>query len=93
MLFRSRIQKIDGDILVKLVEQGIVPAGTRLYDRMRLVVAVVVADGTIKVGDLQGSIHKVGSVVTNTPSCNGWTFWHLERGSELVAIDVLRTGR
>lgn len=76
-----------------LVEQGIVPAGTRLYDRMRLVVAVVVADGTIKVGDLQGSIHKVGSVVTNTPSCNGWTFWHLERGSELVAIDVLRTGR
>jgi modification methylase len=51
----------------------------------------VVADGTIRVGALQGSIHKIGAEVQNAPSCNGWTFWHFERAGALVPIDVLRT--
>jgi modification methylase len=73
-----------------LVERGLVPAGTVLTDRMRRVQAVVVADGTLRCGDIQGSIHKVGAAVQNAPSCNGWTFWHLEREGVLVAIDALR---
>jgi modification methylase len=73
-----------------LVERGLVPPGSVLTDRTRRVSAVVVADGTIRVGELQGSIHKVGAEVQNAPSCNGWTFWHLEREGVLVAIDVLR---
>jgi modification methylase len=32
----------------------------------------------------------VGALVQNAPSCNGWTFWHLERDGSLVAIDVVR---
>ena len=27
-----------------------------------------------------GSIHKVGAALQGAPSCNGWTFWHVERG-------------
>jgi len=27
----------------------------------------------------------------NTPSCNGWTFWHFEREGVLVQLDVLRS--
>jgi modification methylase len=73
-----------------LVERGVVPAGTRLFDRARKVVATVVADGTIRSGTLQGSIHKVGAQVQNLGACNGWTFWHMERDGALVAIDVLR---
>jgi modification methylase len=73
-----------------LVERGLLPPGSVLTDRTRRVSAVVVADGTIRVGGLQGSIHKVGAEVQNAPSCNGWTFWHLEREGVLVAIDVLR---
>ena len=73
-----------------LVERGLMPAGTKLTDRTRHVSAVVVADGTIRSGDLHGSIHKVGAEVQNAPSCNGWTFWHFERDGALVAIDVLR---
>jgi modification methylase len=73
-----------------LVERGLMPPGTVLTDRMRKVTAVVVADGTIKAGAIQGSIHKVGAEVQNAPSCNGWTFWHFERGGELVPIDALR---
>ena len=73
-----------------LVERGVLPAGTVLTDRMRRVAAVVVADGSLRAGALQGSIHKVGAAVQNAPSCNGWMFWHFERDGALVAIDVLR---
>jgi modification methylase len=75
------------------VESGELPAGTMLFDRMRRVQAVVVADGSIRVGQSQGSIHKIGAEVQNAPSCNGWTFWHIERQGVLVPIDVLRAER
>ena len=58
---------------------------------MKRVKAVVVADGSIKSGNIQGSIHKVGSEVQNAPSCNGWTFWHFERDGKWLPLDVLRT--
>ncbi len=74
-----------------LVEQGVVPPGTRLVDRHRRVSAVVGADGTVVSGELRGSIHKVGAAVQNAPACNGWTFWHLERDGTLVPLDTLRT--
>src|SRR5579871_6324204 len=46
-----------------LVERGLVPLGTKLYDRTRRVSAVVAADGTIVSGAARGSIHKVGALV------------------------------
>ena len=73
-----------------LVERGLLPPGTVLSDRTRRVRAVVVADGSIRVGKEQGSIHKMGAAVQNAPSCNGWIFWHFEREGAWVAIDVLR---
>jgi modification methylase len=73
-----------------LVERGVLPAGSILTDRTRRVTATVVADGTIKSGTSQGSIHKIGAEVQNAPTCNGWAFWHIERDGVLVAIDVLR---
>jgi modification methylase len=73
-----------------LVERGLLPPGTVLTDRTRRVQAVVVADGSIRVGDVQGSIHKMGAAVQNAPSCNGWLFWHFQRDSAWLAIDVLR---
>lgn len=72
------------------VENGSLPAGTILHDRMRRVAATVVADGSIRVGTAQGSIHKMGAEAQNAPSCNGWTFWHMERDGVLVPLDMLR---
>ena len=74
-----------------LVEQGRIPAGTVLTDKARRVSATVSADGTLVAGTLRGSIHQVGAAVQNAPSCNGWTFWHLEHDGKLRPIDVLRT--
>ena len=73
-----------------LVERGLLPPGTVLHDRGRRVRATVSADGTVLAGELRGSIHKVGAALQNAPSCNGWTFWHVERGGALVPLDTLR---
>ncbi len=72
------------------VESGVMPAGTKLFDRQRRVMAEVNADGTLVSGPHRGSIHQVGAAVQNAPSCNGWTYWHFERDGGLVALDALR---
>jgi modification methylase len=41
-------------------------------------------------GNDHGSIHKMGASVQNAPTCNGWTFWHVDTGSELRVIDAFR---
>jgi modification methylase len=73
-----------------LVERGLIAEGTKLFDKQRRVTAIVAADGSLVSGDIRGSIHKVGAALQNAPSCNGWTFWHFERGGALVVLDVLR---
>ena len=73
-----------------LVERGLIPAGTVLTDKRRRVAATVAADGALASGPLHGSIHKVGALVQDVPSCNGWTFWHVEHEGQLVPIDTLR---
>jgi modification methylase len=37
-----------------------------------------------------GSIHKIGALAQGLPSCNGWTFWHVERDGALTLLDTLR---
>ncbi len=73
-----------------LVERGLIAPGTKLFDRAQRVSATVAADGTISGGGHRGSIHQVGAALTNAPSCNGWTFWHLMRDGAPVPIDTLR---
>ena len=51
---------------------------------------VVRADGTLALGDIVGSIHKIGALVQGLPACNGWTFWHYEGAGGLRPIDDLR---
>jgi modification methylase len=73
-----------------LVETGMLAPGTRLFDRKRRFRASVRADGSLVCGEHIGSIHKLGAVLQSAPSCNGWTFWHIEDGGDLKPIDALR---
>ncbi len=73
-----------------LVESGLIPAGTNLTDAKRRWTASVRADGSIAGGGKSGSIHQVGAALQDAPSCNGWTFWHVERGGSLTMLDALR---
>ena len=73
-----------------LVESGMVPAGSKLVDSKRRWSAKVNADGSIACDGNSGSIHKVGATLQGAPSCNGWTFWHVEHEGRLQPIDALR---
>ncbi|HET9336680.1 MAG TPA: site-specific DNA-methyltransferase [Sphingomicrobium sp.] len=73
-----------------LVESGMVPAGSKLMDAKRRWSASVNADGSIACDGEAGSIHKVGAALQGAPSCNGWTFWHVELDGKLQPIDALR---
>ena len=73
-----------------LVESGHVAPGSILTDSKRRWSAKVGADGTIHCSEQSGSIHKVGAALQGAPSCNGWTFWHVEEGGKLLPIDALR---
>jgi modification methylase len=73
-----------------LVESGMVAPGTMLTDGKRRWSARVRADGSIECQGHSGSIHKVGAALQGAPSCNGWTFWHVEQEGGLILIDALR---
>ena len=73
-----------------LVEQGLVAPGTNLIDAKGRFSALVRADGSLKSGDHEGSIHKVGALVQGTEACNGWTFWHVAGNKGPVPLDSYR---
>jgi modification methylase len=73
-----------------LVEAGLIPPGTTLFDARRRWQAVVRADGSVACGRETGSIHSVGKALQGAPSCNGWTFWHVEEAGAARPIDTLR---
>jgi modification methylase len=51
---------------------------------------MVRADGALALGNVVGSIHRVGAIAQGLEACNGWTFWHVETGRGLAPIDTLR---
>ena len=73
-----------------LIERGLVKAGDMLFAPSTRVAARVRADGSIAIKDASGSIHKIGAHVQGAEACNGWTFWHVKKGPNLVPIDMLR---
>jgi modification methylase len=74
-----------------LVEAGLLQPGDTVWCPKGQRAAKVRADGSLAVGDLTGSIHKVGAMVQSQPACNGWTYWHFKTDKGLAPIDVLRS--
>ncbi len=74
----------------RVVEAGLLSPGDVLYDPKGQLSAKVRADGSLAVGDLTGSIHKIGAMVQSQPACNGWTYWHFKTDKGLAPIDLLR---
>ncbi|MCW2286472.1 modification methylase [Rhodoblastus acidophilus] len=73
-----------------LVEAGLIAAGAELFDEKKRWRVVVRADGAVALGDIVGSIHKIGALAQGLPACNGWTFWRcVDKGAE-ISIDDLR---
>ena len=73
-----------------LVELGILKPGTTLFDLKKKINAKIMADGSIKYKDSEGSIHKVAAKIMGAENYNGWTYWHCSINGSIVAIDSLR---
>ena len=73
-----------------LVELGILKPGTTLFDYKKKINAKIMADGSIKYKEAEGSIHKVAAKIMGTESYNGWTYWHCDINGSAVLIDSLR---
>lgn len=74
----------------QLIESGWIAPGTVLTDKKRRLSATVRADGSLVSEAETGSIHSLGAKLQGAQSCNGWTFWHIEREGENQPIDSLR---
>jgi len=74
----------------QIVEAGLLRPGDRLFCSKGERSARVRADGSLALGDITGSIHKVGAMAQSAPACNGWTYWHFKTDRGLAPIDVLR---
>jgi modification methylase len=73
-----------------LVETGLIQPGAWLTDSKRRWRARVRADASLELEGKAGSIHQIGASAQSAPSCNGWTFWHLDEGNDLILLDELR---
>ncbi len=73
-----------------LVELGIIKPGKSLFDPKNKINAKIMADGSIKYKDIEGSIHKIAAKIMGAESYNGWTYWHYNLNGSTVLIDNLR---
>lgn len=73
-----------------LLASGLIKDGETLYSNDRKYKATVLSNATLISGELKGSIHSVSAAMLHKPAFNGWSFWYVERESELVGIDELR---
>lgn len=73
-----------------LLEQGLLKPGQKLFSAKERFTATIAADASLIAKNHRGSIHKVGALLQNVPTCNGWQFWHIKQKNKLVPIDDLR---
>ena len=73
-----------------LVELGIIKPGTSLFDPKKRINVKIMADGSIKYKNTEGSIHKIAAKIMGAESYNGWTYWHYNFNGATVLIDSLR---
>lgn len=75
-----------------LVESGVLQPGQTLYfGPQKGITATILANGHIRCGELEGSIHQVARAILNAP-CNGWLHWYFidpDRGIQ-QPLDALR---
>jgi modification methylase len=74
-----------------LLKEQLIKVGEPLYTRKTYsATAFVLSDGKLKYKNQTGSIHRIGAIIQQTPSCNGWKFWYIMRDDRSILIDDLR---
>ncbi|MGI9364249.1 MAG: site-specific DNA-methyltransferase [Rhizobiaceae bacterium] len=73
-----------------IIEAGLLSVGDVLEDSKKRWQAKIRMDGSLEWQDETASIHKMGAKVQGLDACNGWTFWHIDKGDGFLQIDELR---
>jgi DNA modification methylase len=74
-----------------LLKEKIIIVGEQLHTGKKYSAsASVLSDGKLQYNNTKGSIHRIGAVIQQTPSCNGWKFWYVVRNNKSILIDELR---
>ncbi len=74
-----------------VIEHGYIRPGDVLISPDGKREARVRADGSLALGELTGSIHRIGAAAMGAEACNGWTYWRLKNGDQpLKSIDSFR---
>ncbi len=73
-----------------LIETGLLKAGDVLTDKKQVHQATIRVDGSLERDGDTASIHRMGAKVQGLDACNGWTYWHIDKGDGLKPIDDLR---
>jgi len=74
-----------------LIKEEFIKVGEPLHTKKTYsATAFVLSDGNLQYHNTKGSIHRIGAVIQQTPSCNGWKFWYIMRNDKAILIDELR---
>lgn len=73
-----------------LLECGLVNPGENLRSIDGKQTAIIGGDGSISCGPYRGSIHRVGALVQEKRSCNGWEYWCCWRNGRWQLLDEIR---
>jgi modification methylase len=74
-----------------LIAAGLLTPGMTLSLDMPECEATLLEDGKLLYNGQIGSIHKLGSMLKGTPSCNGWKHWrYRDESGNLMLLDDLR---
>ncbi|MDR0525496.1 MAG: site-specific DNA-methyltransferase [Spirochaetaceae bacterium] len=84
-------EKQDKVAFETLLKENLIKAGEPLYTRKTYgATAFVLSDGKLEYKNQIGSIHRIGALIQQTPSCNGWKFWYIMRDDKSVLLDDVR---
>ena len=73
-----------------MIETGLLDVGDVLQDSKKRWKAKIRLDGSLEWNGETASIHRMGAKVQGLDACNGWTFWHIDKGEGFKQIDELR---
>jgi modification methylase len=73
-----------------LVKERFIKPGEVLFTKKGLS-AYVLENGELKYDNTTGSIHRIGALIQQTPSCNGWKFWYVNKNDKPTLINDIRS--
>lgn len=83
----KRLQRVS---MQELVEARYIRENQSLYSKDKTCSAIVLPDGRIQNSIGTGSIHKIGALLKDTESCNGWMYWYYEEEGTMKLLDEKR---